>query len=64
MPTRGNPGSVPRAIRGFQLQRWIKRELLIVTSQPSVVLDLVVVADSSIQPTPFHRGSPLTIKAI
>jgi glycosyltransferase involved in cell wall biosynthesis len=49
MPTRGNPVLVARAIRGFQLQSWPERELVIVTSQTSAALDRIVAADSRIR---------------
>lgn len=49
MPTRGNPRLVARAIRGFQLQTWPERELVIVTRQHSSELDALIAADSRIR---------------
>ena len=49
MPTRGNPRLVARAIRGFQLQTWPERELVIVTSQRSSELDALIAEDQRIR---------------
>ncbi len=49
MPTRGNPKLVARAIRGFQLQTWPERELVILTSQRSSELEALIAVDPRIR---------------
>lgn len=49
MPTRGNPRLVARAIRGFQLQSWPERELVIVACERSPHLQALVEGDPRIR---------------
>ena len=59
MPTRGNPRLVTRAIRGFQLQTWPERELVILTSRRSSQLEALAASDPRIKL--FNTPAGLTL---